>query len=41
MILKGSQRGGALQLADHLMNSKDNEHIEVHAINGFVANDAR
>jgi hypothetical protein len=39
MILKGSQRGGAMQLAKHLMNDHDNDHVEIHAINGFVAND--
>ncbi len=37
MILKGSQRGGASSLAAHLLNAKDNEHIEVAAINGFIA----
>lgn len=39
MILKGSQRGGAVQLANHLMNARDNEHIDVHDINGFIADD--
>ena len=39
MILKGSQRGGAKQLAQHLMNDHDNDHITIHAINGFIAND--
>ena len=39
MILKGSQRGGAKQLALHLMNDHDNDHIEVHAIEGFVSSD--
>lgn len=37
MILKGSQRGGALALAAHLLNARDNEHIEVAAINGFIS----
>lgn len=36
MILKASQRGGASALAAHLMNGHDNEHVEVHAINGFL-----
>lgn len=31
MILKASQRGGGKQLGLHLMNSHDNEHVEVHA----------
>ncbi len=39
MIIKGNQRGGALQLADHLMNVHDNEHVEIHSINGFIAKD--
>lgn len=39
MILKASQRGGDAALAAHLMNVDDNEHIEVHAINGFMADD--
>jgi len=39
MIIKASQRGGAGALATHLLNAEDNEHIDVHAINGFVADD--
>lgn len=27
MILKGSQRSGAMALADHLMNDRDNDHV--------------
>ncbi|TXG84728.1 MAG: relaxase [Sphingomonadales bacterium] len=37
MILKGSQRGGARQLGLHLMNIQDNEHVEVHEVRGFMA----
>ena len=37
MILKGNQRGGGVQLAQHLLNAKDNEHVEVHELRGFVA----
>lgn len=37
MILKASQRGGGLQLARHLMNDQDNDHVELHEIRGFVA----
>jgi len=37
MILKASQRGGARQLALHLLNSKDNEHVEVHEVSGFLS----
>lgn len=39
MILKGSQRGGARQLALHLMNARDNEHVDVHELRGFLADD--
>ncbi len=39
MILKASQRGGDAALAAHLLNADDNEHIEVHAINGFCSVD--
>lgn len=39
MILKGSQRGGASQLAAHLLNARDNEHVEVHELRGFSADD--
>jgi len=37
VILKGSQRGGARQMALHLMNGEQNEHVNVHQIRGFVA----
>lgn len=36
MILDGNQRGGAHDLAIHLMKP-ENEHIELHEIRGFVA----
>lgn len=39
MILKGSQRAGAKQLAAHLLNERDNEHVRVHELRGFVADD--
>jgi hypothetical protein len=39
MILKGSQRGGAKQLALHLMKTEENEHVEVHQVRGFMADD--
>lgn len=39
MILKGSQRGGARQLARHLLNRQDNDHVELHAVQGFMAED--
>lgn len=39
MILKGSQRGGPRQLAAHLLNQKDNDHVTVHDVRGFVSGD--
>lgn len=39
MILKASQRGGARQLAAHLLRTDDNEHVEVHEVRGFVSQD--
>lgn len=39
MILKASQRGGADQLAAHLMNANDNDHIALEELRGFAAND--
>lgn len=38
MIIKASQRGNAAELARHLMNGHDNEHVEVHSIEGFMGN---
>ncbi len=39
MILKASQRGGAKQLGQHLMKTTENEHVEVHEVRGFMAQD--
>ncbi len=39
MILKASQRSGAAQLGRHLLNAQDNEHVEVHEVRGFLAED--
>ncbi|MEO1310964.1 MAG: relaxase/mobilization nuclease domain-containing protein [Pseudomonadota bacterium] len=38
MILVGNQRGGAADLARHLMKD-ENEHVAVHELRGFVAED--
>ena len=38
MILNGNQRGGAKDLAVHLMK-EDNDHVELHELRGFVADD--
>lgn len=39
MIPKGNQRGGGQQLATHLLNSFDNEKIEIAELRGAVAPD--
>lgn len=39
MILKGNQRAGGSQLALHLLNVTDNEHVTVHEMRGFVSDD--
>ncbi|MEO1190236.1 MAG: relaxase [Pseudomonadota bacterium] len=39
MILNGSQRGGALKLAAHLLNMVENDHVEVHEVSGFSTED--
>jgi len=37
MILKASKRGGARQLAKHLMNGEKNEYVTVHEVSGFAS----
>lgn len=39
MILEGNERGFGAELARHLLNSRDNDHVTVHTIEGFVSND--
>lgn len=39
MILKGSQRGGAGNLSAHLLNERDNDHVRVLDLRGFMADD--
>ncbi len=39
MILKGNQRAGGSQLASHLLNVADNEHVTVHEMRGFISED--
>jgi hypothetical protein len=39
MILKGAQRGGARQLAAHLLNTRDNDHVTVEDLRGFISDD--
>jgi len=35
MIIEGNQRGHAKQLANHLLNDRDNDHVTIHEITGF------
>lgn len=37
MIIKASKRGGARQLARHLLNGETNEHVNIHSISGFAS----
>ena len=39
MILKAKERGNARQLAAYLMSMRDNEHVELHDLRGFVSDD--
>ncbi|WP_299954754.1 relaxase [uncultured Roseobacter sp.] len=41
MILNGNQRGGGLKLAAHLLNDRENDHVEIHELRGFSADDLR
>lgn len=41
MILKGSQRAGSANLANHLMRTDDNEHVDLHEVRGFASNDLK
>lgn len=36
MILEGNSRGYGANLAEHLMNPRDNDHVTVHAVDGFM-----
>ncbi|MEI9849884.1 MAG: relaxase [Sphingomonas sp.] len=39
MILKANTRGNARALSRHLLNSRDNDQIEVHEVRGFLSRD--
>ncbi len=39
MILYASQRGRSAELAAHLLNGEQNEHVTIHDIRGFVSED--
>ncbi|WP_347888521.1 relaxase [Nitrosomonas europaea] len=37
MVIIASQRGGAARLAAHLLNDRDNDHVELYEVNGFMS----
>jgi hypothetical protein len=37
MIFSASQRAGAMELAAHLLNGDENDHVTLHEIRGFLA----
>ncbi|MEO0666713.1 MAG: AAA family ATPase [Pseudomonadota bacterium] len=39
MLFEGNERGYGAELARHLLNPRDNDHVTVHAVDGFVADD--
>ncbi|MEM9668653.1 MAG: relaxase [Pseudomonadota bacterium] len=39
MILHGNSRAGATDLARHLLRDDENDHVHVHEVSGFMAND--
>lgn len=41
MILKASQRGGGQDLAVHLMRVDENDHVRLHELRGFAANNLK
>ena len=41
MIIKGYQRGAGRALAKHLANTRDNEHVDVIELRGFLSNDLK
>lgn len=41
MILHGNARGGGRDLASHLLRDDENDHVHVHEVRGFMAEDVR
>ncbi|MFU8834629.1 hypothetical protein [Roseovarius autotrophicus] len=41
MIIKAKERGGGAQLARYLLTMRDNDHVELHELRGFVSDDLR
>lgn len=41
MILKAKERGNAPQLAGYLLSMRDNEHVDLYDVRGFISDDLR
>lgn len=41
MIIKAKERGDGAQLARYLLTMRDNDHVELHEVRGFVSDDLR
>ncbi|WCR09552.1 relaxase/mobilization nuclease domain-containing protein [Paracoccus stylophorae] len=41
MIIKAKERSGGAQLARYLLTMRDNDHVELHEVRGFVSDDLR
>lgn len=39
MILDGNQRGSCMEMARHLLNGDENDHVEVFEVRGFLSDD--
>ncbi|MEM7192532.1 MAG: relaxase/mobilization nuclease domain-containing protein [Pseudomonadota bacterium] len=39
MILKAKERGNGAQLARYLLTMRDNDHVELHEVRGFISDD--
>jgi len=39
VIIKAKERGGGAQLARYLLTMRDNDHVELHEVRGFVSDD--
>lgn len=39
MILDGNRRGSCMEMARHLLNGDENDHVEVHEVRGFITED--
>jgi len=39
MILEGNARAFGAELAAHLLNPRDNDHVTMHGVDGFIADD--